>query len=150
MTIMKYLKIMFLAVLAAVSCQKLDYPEADSSNSLTSLKCFVYYDTENLKIYQELDVLSGTFNEAMGAINFQFPTDGSKHCDLESLKRCRLEATIPSTARLVETDASGNETGNGIGGMRDLSAARTTIYFKVVAADGTEKRYQVTFRYENQ
>lgn len=143
---MKYIKILFLALLAAVSCQKLDYPEADTSNTLSSLKCYVYYDTENLRNYETVDVLSGgTFNDQMGAITYTFPT-GERYTS-ETLKRCRLEATIPSTARLVETDAKGNEIGAGIGGMRDLSAAKTTIYFKVIAADGTEKRYQAQFQF---
>lgn len=143
---MKYIKILFLALLAAVSCQKLDYPEADASNTLSSLKCYVYYDTENLRNYETVDVLSGgTFNDQMGAITYTFPT-GERYTS-ETLKRCRLEATIPSTARLVETDAKGNEIGAGIGGMRDLSAAKTTIYFKVIAADGSEKRYQAQFQF---
>lgn len=143
---MKYIKILFLALLAAVSCQKLDYPEADTSNTLSSLKCYVYYDTENLRNYETVDVLSGgTFNDQMGAITYTFPT-GERYTS-ETLKRCRLEATIPSTARLVETDAKGNEIGAGIGGMRDLSAAKTTIYFKVIAADGSEKRYQAQFQF---
>lgn len=143
---MKYIKILFLALLAAVSCQKLDYPEADTSNTLSSLKCYVYYDTENLRNYETVDVLSGgTFNDQMGAITYTFPT-GERYTS-ETLKRCRLEATIPSTARLVETDAKGNEIGAGIGGMRDLSAAKTTIYFKVIAADGAEKRYQAQFQF---
>ncbi len=143
---MKYIKILFLALLAAVSCQKLDYPEADTSNTLSSLKCYVYYDTENLRNYETVDVLSGgTFNDQMGAITYTFPT-GERYTS-ETLKRCRLEATIPSTARLVETDAKGNEIGAGIGGMRDLSAAKTTVYFKVVAADGSEKKYQVQFQF---
>lgn len=143
---MKYIKILFLALLAAVSCQKLDYPEADTSNTLSSLKCYVYYDTENLRNYETVDVLSGgTFNDQMGAITYTFPT-GERYTS-ETLKRCRLEATIPSTARLVETDAKGNEIGAGIGGMRDFSAAKTTIYFKVIAADGSEKRYQAQFQF---
>lgn len=143
---MKYIKILFLALLAVVSCQKLDYPEADTSNSLSSLKCYVYYDTANLRLYETLDILSGgTFNDQMGAITYTFPT-GERYTS-ETLKRCRLEVTIPSTARVVETDAKGNEIGSGIGGMRDLSNAKTTIYFKVIAADGTEKRYQAQFQY---
>jgi hypothetical protein len=29
--------------------------------------------------------------------------------------------------------------------MRDFSAGKTTIYFKVIAADGSEKKYQAQF-----
>ena len=143
---MKYIIILYLALLSVVSCQKLDYPEADTSNSLSSLKCYVYYDPANLRLYETLDILSGgTFNDQMGAITYTFPT-GERYTS-ETLKRCRLEVTIPSTARVVETDAKGNEIGSGIGGMRDLSNAKTTIYFKVIAADGTEKRYQAQFQF---
>lgn len=142
---MKSIRILFLLLLAAVSCHKLDYPEADSSNALASLKCFVYYDAENMRVYQELDILNGgTFNQQMGAVSYTFTHE---KCTAESLKKCRLEATIPSTAKLVETDASGNEIAGGIGGMRDLSAPKTTVYFKVIAADGSEKKYQVQFQF---
>ena len=143
---MKYIKILFLAVLAAVSCQKLDKPEPDTNNTLTSLKCMVYYDTANLRVYETIDVLnSGTFNQQMGAITYSFPQ--SERFTSETLKRCRLEATIPSTATLIETDAVGNKVGGSIGGMRDFSAGKTTIYFKVIAADGTEKKYQAQFQF---
>jgi hypothetical protein len=81
----------------------------------------------------------------MGAITYTFPT-GERYT-AETLKRCRLEATIPSTARLVETDARGEQIGNGIGGMRDFSAGKTTVYFKVIAADGSEKKYQAQFQF---
>jgi hypothetical protein len=47
----------------------------------------------------------------------------------------------------VETDAKGNVIADGIGGMRDFSAAKTTIYFKVIAADGTEKKFQAQFQF---
>lgn len=146
MKIMKrYIYMIIMVCMAVLSCQKLDYPEADSSNTISSLKCFVYYDSENLRSYQELDVLNGgTFNQQMGAVTYTF---NHEKCTSETLKNCRLEATIPSTAKLVETDAAGNETGSGIGGMRDLSASKTTVYFKVVAPDGSEKKYQVQFQF---
>ena len=143
---MKYIKILFLALMAVVSCQKLDTPELDTANHLSSLKCMVYYDAENLRVYNQIDVLnSGTFNQQMGAITYTFP-QGERYT-AETLRRCRLEATIPSTARLVETDAKGNVIADGIGGMRDFSAAKTTIYFKVIAADGSEKKYQAQFQF---
>ncbi|MBQ8837814.1 MAG: hypothetical protein IJ005_00680, partial [Bacteroidales bacterium] len=117
---MKYIKYIFLAILAAVSCQKLDYPEADTANTISTLKCFVYYDETNLRLYQEVNLLSQNYNEKMGAVTYTFPDDPERF-NAESLKRCRLEAAIPSTARLVEIDATGKELGTGIGGMRDFS-----------------------------
>ena len=141
--------ILSLIILAAalVSCQRLDYPEKDSETGINSFKCFVYYDAENYSAYSEVDVLSGTFNEAMGAIRYTFPDDPERYND-ESLRRCRLELSVPSTATVVETDAFGKDLGKGISGIRDLRSA--TVYFKVVAADGTEKRYQATFSYNAQ
>lgn len=142
----RIITILFIAVLASVSCQKLDYPKADSSNALSTLKCYVYYDASNLKLYETIDILTGgSFNEQMGAIVYTFP-EGDRYT-AETLKRCRLEATIPSTAKIEETDARGNSLGKGIGEWRDLSAGKTTIYFKVVAADGSEKKYQAQFQF---
>lgn len=143
---MKYIKILFLAILAAVSCQKLDRPELDGANELSGLKCYVYYDAENVRTYSEVNPFAdGTTSNigAVTAIAYTFPSDAKYTA--QTLKNCRLEATIPSTATLVELDATGKEIGKGIGGMRNL--AGTTVYFKVVAADGGEKRYQVKFNY---
>lgn len=128
-----------------VSCQKLDYQQPDDAKEISAFKCFVYYDEENYSLYKELDVLSGTYNPGMGAVNFTFPDEPEWYND-NSLQRCRLEVTIPSTAVLVETDAFGNELGTGIGGMRDLRSR--TVYFKVKAADGGEKKYQASFNYK--
>ena len=106
----------------------------------------MYYDATNLKLYETIDILSGgSFNEQMGAIAYTFP-EGERFT-AETLKRCRLEATIPSTAKVEEIDARGNSLGQGIGGWRDFSAGKTTIYFKVVAADGSEKKYQAQFQF---
>ena len=139
----RILTILFLALLA-VSCQELDRPELDSSNTLSSLKCMVYHNAENLRVYDQIDLLSaGSFNPDLGAIAYSFPKD---KYTAEALTRCRLEATIPSTARLVELDSQGAEIKDGIGGMRDFSSGRTTVYFKVVAADGTEKKYQAQIK----
>lgn len=143
---MKMKKILKYALVAAalVSCHKLEYPPQDSSCTLNSMKCLVYYDADNLRKYSELDVLGGgTYNESLGAVSYTFPSDASMY-NSETLRRCRLELTVPATARVAEVDAAGNETGSGISGMRDLNS--TTVYFKVIAADGTEKQYQARFR----
>lgn len=141
---MKYLKTLIILLLAASACQKLDYPELDSANTLSALKCYVYYNADNLKEYKQVDPFTSGRKAELGevtAILYTFPDDTLYN--ESSLKRCRLEATIPSTASLVELDAAGNELGHGIGGLRDLSSA--SVYFKVVAADGSEKRYQARF-----
>lgn len=144
---MKQMKYLTLLLLAAISCQKLHKPELDDKNTLNGVKCYVYYNPENLKIYSTLDMpLSGDNVSQMGpvtSINYTFPADQQKY-NAQTLKSCRLEASIPPTASLVELDASGKELGKGIGGLRDL--AGKTVYFKVVAANGEAKRYQIRFR----
>ena len=46
----------------------------------------------------------------------------------------------------IKLSGTGEEIGSGIGGLRSLY--NTTVYFKVVAADGSSKSYQVSLRYE--
>ncbi|HIW52523.1 MAG TPA: hypothetical protein H9919_03805 [Candidatus Alistipes excrementipullorum] len=139
-----YLATMFAALLfSAVSCRKLDEPVPDTENTINALKCYVYYDSENWNNKVELDALSGTYNAERGIIQYTFPADDELY-NSETLTRCRLEASIPSTARLVEVDAMGEELGHGIGGMRSLY--NKTIYFKVIAANGEARSYQATFK----
>ncbi len=146
---MKQFKIIIavLAAFAAFGCQKPVTPEADNKNELAALRCYVYYDAADLGQKAEVNVLSGTYNPDKGVASFTFPEDAEKY-NAESLKRCRLEASIPATATIVETDAAGKSLGRGIGEFRDLSVDRTTVYFKVVAANGDAKSYQITFRYK--
>lgn len=140
-------KILTFALLASVSCQKLDYPEPDTDNTISALKCLVYYDASDMGRKQELNVLEGTWNPELGAVSFTFPDEPEFYNDY-SLTRCRLEAVIPATAIIEETDAAGNVLGTGLGGFRDLR--NTTVYFAVTAADGSQKWYQASFRYTKQ
>lgn len=132
-----------VAIMFLVSCQKLDMPELDSANEINALKCYVFNDPENWGTSREVDLLSGNYNPERGAIIYTF---SSEDFTPEDLQRCRLEVAIPSTASIVELDGTGVEIGNGIGGLR--SVYNTTVYFKVVAADGSAKAYQVSLRYE--
>ena len=131
------------ALFATAACQKLDEPVPDTACTINALKCYVYYDTGNWNTSKELDALSGTYNAERGIISYTFPDDPTLY-NRESLSRCRLEASIPATARLVEVDAMGMELDQGIGGMRNLY--NKTIYFKVIAANGDAKNYQVSFK----
>ncbi len=141
---MKQIKFIILAAVALLaSCQKPILPEADVKNELSALKCYVYYDEADMTVKSELNVLSGTYNPERGVISFTFPEDPEKY-NAQTLQRCRLEASIPPTATLVETDAAGASLGRGIGDFRNL--ANTTVYFKVVAANGEAKQYQATFK----
>jgi len=141
-------KILFAAVmllLAATSCQKLQYPERSSDTTLQSLKCYVYYDPDAPSKRQEVNLLSGKYNEERGLISYTFPTGGIYTS--ENLAGCRMEATIPSTAVLELMDAAGTSQGHGFQGLYDLR--NQTIYFKIIAADGTEKNYQLTCKFSN-
>ena len=139
---MKKTILILLALTAplAFSCQKLQYPEWSSDNSLSGLKCFVYYDDANPSLKQELNLLSGTNNMERGLINYTFAAD--ERFSANALARCRIEATIAPTAVLELNDAAGNGLGHGFEGFYDLRG--TTLYFSITAADGTAKQYQLT------
>lgn len=138
-------KILFplLAVLSLsmASCIKPDSPELDSKASLSALKCYVYYDPSNLSLYKELDLLSGMYLPEQGAASFTFPSEPELYNE-ETLSRCRIEATVPSTARVELVDADGNTMAEGLGGWHNLY--NTTFWFNVIAADGTLKMYQIS------
>lgn len=127
-------------LLGMASCQKLQYPVRSGDTSLSGLKCYVYYDTDQPLVRQELNLLSGTFNRERGFISYVFPSDD--RFTPAALQRCRIEATIPPTAVLTLTDAAGSPLGHGFEGFYDLRSA--TLYFQITAADGSVKSYQLT------
>lgn len=136
----KWLLAAVVLLLGGVSCQKLQYPVRSGDTSLSGLKCFVYYDADQPFVRQELNLLSGTFNQERGLISYVFPSDD--RFTPAALRRCRIEATIPPTAVLTLTDAAGSPLGHGFEGFYDLSG--TTLYFQITAADGSVKSYQLT------
>lgn len=134
----KIIVIALAAVIAAVSCAKPEVPEGDSACTLSALKVWVY-DAEGAVVAKELDALLGMFDKESGAAMYRFPSE------ITDVSHCRLEASIPATASIVETDAMGNSLGHGIGGLRSL--AGETVYFRINAANGKDfKNYQVYFR----
>ena len=92
---------------------------------------------------QELNLLTGTFNKERGLISYTFPAD--ERFTPAAIQRCRIEATIPPTAVLELTDAGGTALGHGFEGFYDLR--NKTLYFRITAADGTVKSYQLTCKY---
>lgn len=132
-----------VVLLAAAACQQLQFPVRSEDTSLAGLKCFVYYDASQPALRQELNLLSGTVNSERGLISFTFPAD--ERFTPEALQRCRIEATIPPTAVLELTDAGGTPLGHGFEGFYDLR--NKTLYFRITAASGAVKAYQLTCKF---
>ncbi|MBR6457484.1 MAG: hypothetical protein IKS71_02690 [Bacteroidales bacterium] len=135
---MKRLLILALAALALSSCVEPELPEGDSNCTLTALKITVY-DADLNVVAKDLNALGGMYDAEGGAGQFKFPKD------ISDISRCRLEASIPATATIEETDAYWNPLGHGIGGIRDLD--KVTVYFTIKAANGKDcKNYQIYFK----
>lgn len=134
----KTVLLVFTAMMLAVSCAKPEVPKADTACELSALKVWVY-GSDGTVVAKDLDALSGMFDRESGAAMYRFPSE------ITDVSRCRLEASIPATASIEETDAAGVSLGHGIGGLRSLD--NVTVYFRVKAADGkTFNNYQVYFR----
>ena len=135
------MKKIILAIVAAIlcaSCAKPDERVLDDNCTLSTLKAFVQNE--------EFDLLSGMYIADKGTASFTFPEDASKY-NSTTLKKCRLEAGIPSTARLELTDEDGTPLGEGLEGWHDLYDQ--TIFFKLIAANGEVFQYKVTCRCKN-
>lgn len=145
--IIRFLSVAVILLVALASCEKEVKPELSSDKTINALKCYVYYDLASWSVKQELDVLSGTYSQEKGAIVYTFPDEPDKY-NASTLARCRLEVSIPATARVVELGADGSVIGEGLGGLRSLAGTSSgkTVWFRVIAADGSEKNYQATFK----
>ena len=140
---MKQINLLFLTLLILVvtACQSLNEPELSSSNTLSSIECVVVMQEKNNDMGKPDDVkqiFQGSIS-SNGIITFSGISDLSS----EQKSRARFTAIIPQTATLIEKDGADNVIGNGIGGQRSVS--KKTYYFYVVAADGQEKKYVLTF-----
>lgn len=135
---MKKILLLIICAFLAFSCVEPVFPEGDSACTLSALKVWVY-DADGNVVEKGLNALGGMYDAEAGAGMFKFPTT------ITDVSRCRLEATIPSTATIVETDALWNPLGHGIGGLRNLN--NVTVYFTVQAANGIDsKNYQIFFK----
>ena len=135
---MKKIFILLFAAFAFCSCVEPEFPEGDSACTLSALKIWVY-DADYNVVAKDLNALGGMYDAASGAGQYKFPAE------ITDLSRCRLEASIPATASLVETDAMWVPLGHGIGGLRSLE--NVTVYFTVKAANGKDSNnYQIYFK----
>lgn len=132
-----------LMVFSLLSCVKPDERQKDTSTELRSLKAFVYYDADNLSVYEEVDLLSGMYIEEKGLASYTFPEDAQKF-NSSTLKKCRLEAGIPSAARIVLSSEDGQEKSYGLDGWFDLYNA--VIYFNIISDSGDIKKFKITTR----
>lgn len=134
----RFILFALFAALALSSCVEPEFPEGDSACTLSALKIWVY-DAEGEVVAKDLNALGGMYDAASGAGQFKFPAE------IADVSRCRLEASIPATATIVETDAMWVPLGHGIGGMRSLD--NVTVYFTVKAANGKDSNnYQIYFK----
>jgi len=141
---MRFLQYIFviIPVLAFNACLEPEMPEFNSNNTMTSIELVVVKEAKmNVSGSRpDDDVLkfAGSI-AANGIISFS----GISELTAEQKTRARFNAIIPVTATLVEKDGAGNVIGSGIGGQRTIS--KKTYYFYVVAANGNEKKYVITF-----
>ena len=118
---MKKILLYIMALVALGSCVKPDERERDSDNELRSLKAYVYYDENNLKLYEEVDLLSGMYLADKGMASFTFPSDPLKY--------------------------NGESKDCGIGNWHNLF--NTSLYFNIIADNGDVKKYKIVCRCVN-
>jgi len=141
---MNNFKIILLLLSAGLltSCQELEMPEFSANNTMTSIQCVVVMEEKMNAIGSRpedvIEKFSGSIS-ANGIVSFS----GINELTDEQKTRARFNAIIPLTATLVEKDGAGNIIGSGIGGVRTIS--KKTYYFFVVAANGDERKYVLTF-----
>ena len=129
-------------MLLFVGCQQLAEPEFSAENSLTSIECVVVLESKmNSNGSKPEDVIQ-KFPGSI-ATNGIITFSGLSELTDDQKKQARFNAIIPLTAKIVEKDGSDNIIGNGIGGQRTIS--KKTYYFYVVAANGDERKYVITF-----
>ncbi len=134
--------ILILIIITGTSCLQLNEPEYSAENTITSIECVVVMESKmNSNASKPEDVtqkFAGTI-ASNGIISFS----GLSGLTDDQKKQARFNAIIPLTAKIVEKDGTGNVIGNGIGGQRTIS--KKTYYFYVVAANGDERKYVITF-----
>ena len=132
-----------LALAALLSCQKLVLPKDDSACDLRSLTVHVHYDASDPSKTMDFDAMTDALDESTGEGTFSFPRDPELY-NAETLARCTVEASIPSTATLVAYEEDGSVRPGGLGGTWNL--ANGSVIFDIVAANGDRRHYDFLFR----
>jgi hypothetical protein len=132
--------ILTIAILS--SCQDLVVNELSNANTLSSIECIVVtdkkMDANGSKTKDVRQSFQGSISDN-GIVTF----DGMNTLTDVQKMQARFVAIVPLTATIIEKDGAGNTINNGVGGLRSIS--KKTYYFYVVAANGAEKKYVLTF-----
>ena len=137
----KIILALFVTV-AFASCQQPEFPEFNGNNEMTSIECAVVMETKmnasGSKPEDVVEKFQGSIS-SNGIISFPSLSGLTD----EQKTRATFKAVIPVTATIVEKDGAENIIGSGIGGQRTIS--KKTYYFYVIAANGDERKYIITF-----
>lgn len=141
---MRTYKIILTMLVAAlfVSCEQLVEPQYSPDNAITSIECIVVKEAKMNAAGSKPEDVTEKFAGSIAA-NGIITFSGISNLTDDQKKQARFTAIVPLTATIVEKDGAGNVIGNGIGGQRVLT--KKTYYFYVVAANGAERKYVITF-----
>ena len=141
---MKTYKIILALFVVAIfaSCQQTEFPEFNSNNEMSSIECVVVKEVKMNAAGSKPEDKTESFAGSIASNGIiSFPTMSG--LTDEQKTRATFRAVVPVTATIVEKDGAGNIVGNGIGNQRTIS--KKTYYFYVVAANGAERKYVITF-----
>jgi hypothetical protein len=134
--------LIFLAMAILTSCQDLAVTELSNVNTLSSIECIVVIDKKMNATGSKTEDFRQSFAGSIAENGIVTFSGMNALTDAQKLQ-ARFVAIVPLTATIVEKDGAGNIINNGVGGLRSIS--KKTYYFYVVAANGNEKKYVLTF-----
>jgi hypothetical protein len=137
-------KTLFIVLTIALfsSCQELVITELSNANTLSSIECIVVIEKKMNSTGSKTEDVRQSFQGNIsenGTVTFP----GINVLTEAQKMEARFVAIVPITATIVEKDGAGNIINNGVGGLRSIT--KKTYYFYVVAANGAEKKYVLTF-----
>jgi hypothetical protein len=135
-----FLIILTIAILS--SCQDLAVIELSNVNTLSSIECIVVIDKKMDANGSKTEDVRQSFPGSISDNGIVTFSGMNVLTDAQKLQ-ARFVAIVPLTATIVEKDGAGNIINNGVGGLRSIT--KKTYYFYVVAANGDEKKYVLTF-----
>jgi len=134
------LTILTIAILS--SCQDLAITELSNVNTLSSIECIVVIDKKMNASGSKTEDVRQSFPGSISD-NGIVTVSGINSLTDEQKLQARFVAIVPLTATIIEKDGAGNIINNGVGGLRSIT--KKTYYFYVIAANGDEKKYVLSF-----